>query len=306
MRAAAKSYNIRLVLANQEKIFDELRLHFIHEVMAGEVLEAVCGLIKSQLVGVFNTDAIRASLIDVYGKQLTPKMALEISWRMAGNVPQLKMGKSVPPWQRQIEDEWVPAQIIKAEYTRRKVVNAEKRVVNSQGVWVGFRILAGSSAGMTCHRYWSDKFCAFVSHEFGYSKWRSRPQKWPDNKPFLPFEHATQMYGFRLHLLFTPKSCADNKLAYEQIRITKSMQEYNRSLMTKRTRFLFQCPMQYSHPCHKCPVGRDRCVAACHPKTYKLQNCSGCNQDAYFDPATPATICVSCRIKASGDTQRCP
>ena len=296
-------YNLSAIEKMRQRLYDDIILNFVHEIISGPVLLELTQTIMLNIPGVWNTDVVRASLIDVCGQQLDKRKAQDIAWRLAGNVQQLKLNRSVPPYLKQTGNEWVPCEIINVEQATRYFAKTDKEKL-VPGAWITFRILAGSPSGKTITKFWSDKLGAFLSPSFGFAKWKNRPEKWPEHKPYLAYRSSKQYFGLRVNLLVTPELCVDGKLGFEKIRVSKTMQDYNREILTKRSKFNFKCPKNYSHECYSCPIGKDSCIAACHARTYIKRHCPECKSEAaWFDPQAKSDLCLKCRRRFNGATK---
>lgn len=293
-------YNLKRIFKLKKKLYEDLLLEHSQEKISGANLTSIAETIMFNLPGVNSAETIKASLVDVYGKVFDDVIAKDISWRMAGNMHELKMGRPVPSWSVQTTDEWVPAQIVSVDVgTTVRKKKGQKTEISGAGIT--FRVLAGSPAGHTLAKFWSNSLCSFLAKDFGFSRWRNKPEKWPDSKPFLAYRSVRQLFGLRLNLLFTPKTCEEGKLSFDNVKITKSLQEYNRELLSKRARFKYSCPKGFTHPCHLCPVGKKECSVACHAATFVQKACRMCRkQDAWFDPVAKVGLCENCRANHKG------
>lgn len=204
------------------------------------------------------------------------------AWRIAGNLPRLLDNKAVIPWMRQLEQEWMPLQVVdyKLVRNRRNEVCAEYT----------FRVLSGSACPMLVKKILNRKTCAGFAKDLGFTP-RSRRRK--SSVYFLDF---ADLFGLRMFGLFDPELSVTQP-KFWHMACPASLRKYNKELLKKRARVGFTCPNGYLHACSKCHVGTDRCEAATHPRTYQLKLCSGCKHEAWFDSKRSTDLCVDCFTK---------
>lgn len=255
--------------------------------LQGESFYEFIEAIGRQLPGTIKTEVLLDSLLHLAGKKLTPAVLQQVAWQLAGNLPRLRAWHAVPPWNRQPVPEYVPLQIVTAKVAQLKQRPAAE---------FELLVLAGTPAGLTITKLWSQRFCAAISQRLGFSK------PWGSHR----FHHVLELVNLRFYGLLTPELCglrpdfaeiwytADNRHVYPSSVLT-----HNRSFIRLRGRDPkhFVCPRNYprTQPCHLCPIGQDECLAAVHDATYVQKRCGQCRRMSWFDPAHPRrTICVNC------------
>jgi hypothetical protein len=291
--AKARGYAVEAVLRLRDKLTASLldRVGNSQELSGASLEEAVSCLLDNLPTSVHPV-AVRESIVDLYGRRPDRKLIRMACWRLAGNLHLLRQGLSAIPWIRQSVDEWVPAQIAHVERGLRRFKNQD-----TAGVWLTYVFLAGGAAGMELRKFVNISFASNLRTRIGFDKQRIRPERWPANKPFCPYLDPLQLQGLRLALFLTTKSCQGSP-DYAKVSVTGTQKEHNRALILKRYRYEFPCPVDYTHPCHRCPNGRDRCPVACRPKTLVQGSCARCLlPNAYLDPFAPGPNCLNCRAR---------
>lgn len=211
--------------------------------------------------------------------RLTAEKWKKIAWVLAANVQQLQAGKTVSLWTAQLYDEWVVAQCMEAVECRTSY--------GKVGAEFTFRILTGSAAAVTVKKFWSRRFCQFLSRKVGFTY---------DNKA-LPFRRLTELVGLRLMFLLESAKSLES-VYFDKVDVTSGLLTYNRRLLKARNRIKFECPHKYRHPCVLCPIGYDRCSLAVHSSTYVRRVCEGCKQEGWFEPTSSVSDgCVECQRK---------
>lgn len=202
----------------------------------------------------------------------------DYAWRLAGNLSLLRAGKPVVPWVRQVEEEWMPMQIVSCQLKRDR----GDRV----GAEYTFRVLAGTAVGALVKKFWSRKFCSYAARNIGFTS---------QNKKF-PFRDVSELVGLRLYGLFTPELSSESP-RFDTIQASSAFLTYNRELIKKRFRVDFQCPKGYQFNCHQCPIGYDKCSLGTHAQTYERHECQFCNLTAWFDMKKNSDMCIECYNK---------
>ena len=207
------------------------------------------------------------------------------AWRMAANVETLSCKTPVIPWVLQKYPEWMALQVV--DY---------KLVRNAKGLTVSeytFRVLSGTAAGMLVKKRLTRKACRMLARQIGFPSRRKQRSK----KSVPRYKEFGDLVGCRLLGLFDAEHSV-NTPGFWHMSCTGGMKTYNRKLLKDRTRkFAFKCPMDYTHPCNKCPIGYDQCPVATHPRTYELQHCDECGEENWFDTKLSGDMCVSCMTK---------
>ncbi len=270
--------SIRAVEQRRDAIVEQaLRVYIGQAVDIDRLVASVRGLLPAGIA----YDAVFESLRYLAGKPLSELDAVRVAWRLAGNLPTLKTGQPVPPWTSQHYDEWVPMQIMRVFKTR----NSKDKI----GYDVTSRVLAGTSAPLKVSSFWNVRVIKFVASKMGFSR--------PWDK--YPFRVAADLVGLRFFGLIEAARCR-GRPEFHEVECPASMAKWNRDNVLKlRLRVGCQCPVNFTHPCHLCAYGYDRCAAATHPKTFTIGPCAGCsNQDALFDPDDTSPHCVNCAAAA--------
>lgn len=268
-------YNVNQIQQRIGPLRDDLLLEFGSECLESERFQYFVDFLTDKLPGDrIRRSVVEASVGEVLGEELTRPMVVAICWRLLGNLVVLR-SRPVPSWSRQPYDEWVPAQIVSARYAKRR---------GRVGYVYAFRILAGLSASLTIDRFWTSKFAGFAARRvLGFTP------SWGN----YALRDARELVSTRLNLLIEQALCG-SRPGFEQIDGTPSFISWNRKICASRRPESRECPFNYTHYCHVCPVGLDLCQAAVHPKTYVLQLCGGCDDQAYFDEDLSKDFCVDC------------
>ncbi len=223
-------------------------------------------------------DTLFESVRYMAGRVLTDKEAVRLAWRLAGNLPALVAGQSVPPWAMQRSDEWVPLQVMRIHRTR----NAKGKT----GIMLTARVLAGTPAPLAVSTFWGLPVAKYVASKIGFSKpWRQ-----------YAYSNPEDIVGLRFYGLIEAARSRE-KPEFHEVECPASVQKWNRDHVLKlRLRVGLKCPAEFDHKCSQCPYGYDRCDAGTHPKTYTIGNCANCGKiDTLFDPDEIAsTYCLTC------------
>jgi hypothetical protein len=236
---------------------------------------------RAKEISLDTVEACTAYLLD---EELSLRKLSELIWRMAGNLPQLYIGRPVYPWDGQARPEWVPLQILAADQTRTMKGKYATRYT--------YQVLAGSACPMIGFKTWVNKYVTgLLASRMGFTApWGKQP-----------FKDARELVGMRLHGLLEPKE--EKKLHFDHVRITPSFLKWNQDYIKMRARGAqtqFRCPMNYPDTvaCYLCPIGQDRCPAAIHPVTYVKQMCESCNKLSFYDPSLgDRESCLRCELK---------
>lgn len=272
----------------KEKILSDNGLRgLLGQRIANESFELVINRLGKLLPGKLRKDVLKDSVLHLAGQVLTEAMLEDEAWRLAGNTYRLRIGRSVPPWDRQVAAEYVPVQIMAVQRTR----NFDRPAVE-----VRMQILAGTSAPLRITKTWSRDFCCSLARRAGFTA------PWG---PY-PFRDPMELVNLRMYVLVMPELCAEGP-NFEIIWHDKdeknihpsSCVAYNREFIRMRSREDgdYACPRDYpvNRVCHLCHVGQDACLAAVHDKTFKKKDCPRCKKVAWFDPAFPdRRVCVDC------------
>jgi hypothetical protein len=295
-------YNLPAVFALRKKLDEGACVPFFACPLTGDTFAAfVDGLYQAMPAGT-PWEALYESVRPLAGLELTQARVEELCWRLAGNAAALKKGQVVPPWSKQAGHEWAPAQVLNVQRSwlraRQATGGAAKKKGDRPGGHVTLRLLAGTAAGLRSVRFWSTDYVHFIKKELGFSlfdrgPYRREPLKVPD----LPFHDVRELARLRLFVLLDPASTRAGP-DFSEVKGSPTTVAFNRALLRQRLRTSFKCPAGYTVedvPCHHCEYGYDRCLAACHPRTFTRGECPECHrQDTWLDPAGGRPLCVDC------------
>jgi hypothetical protein len=292
------TYSIARVLSVRAGLLRQMAL-FYGRVVDAKVHSSLIERAYLVLPKSIPVQALNDSLRDVIGFELQAAHWASVAWRLAGNLDKLYHGLSVPPWTRQLEEEWCPLQIEDASKCKRELDNAP-------GAEMVFRVLAGTPAGRIVHRFWSLRFMRRIKVMVGFSRFNNRPEKIRVGKRMvvrgLPFHDATEMVRLRLWGLFTSATCKPGTPNFLQVHGSNTFRQgWNRKILLARTHLEPPCPRSFTHPCFQCPVGYRECLAGCHPTTYVYRLCHGCGHEAWHVQAD-SKLCLAC-ARAAIDKQ---
>jgi hypothetical protein len=273
-------YSIREVLRLKREIENDIQaLSLLGAPMETEDFEALAKSIHSILPPRIARRTVHDSLVHLAGDVVTKDLLAELGWRLAGNIPRLRMGIPVQSWHRQARDEWVPMQIVDQVPLKNKK--------GDTGAIMYFRVLAGTSCTMILDRFWTYRLSKYLASKLGFSA------AWGK----YPFKKITELTGMRMYGLIEAQKSLGRPY-FDQINVPKSVEAYNRKMLRHRQRVGFKCPKKYEHPCYVCPIGYDRCRCAVHPRTYVRAVCSVCDKKAWMDPIhLELRLCVDCFVK---------
>ena len=226
-------------------------------------------------------DVIYKSIISFVGHNMTIDQLKQWCWTLAGNVKLLRQGKS--PYPAKIPSDPVSVVI---QFTASKKLTSQTGEV---GVKYRAKILVGPGCSTDIEFKWSERLVRyFASHPkgLGFS---------PPSKKGRVYQHSSTLVGMRCVVdLFNG---SDGKLHVTKPRCTGSLRKYNQNLTEMRWRSNFNCPFNYSHPCHNCYRGQESCPASCKPKDLESKYCYLCKQNSMFDPAWLTLVCMKCSSK---------
>jgi len=242
-------------------------------------------------------DTIYQSILDQFDQELTPARAGYISEYLAGNLPRLRAGEVLVPWNVLQKYEWVPIQL------NSVVVNRSK--TGELGAFVTQKIIGGSAAPLLVTTWWSLRKCKTLAYKyFGFSRRRNREYDYT-------FQHPNQLVSLRFYGLLNPERSKD-KPYIESVYLSPSMRRWNRTMIELRNRVKFRCPLNLpkSVPCYRCHMGyayinKERCSIACHRTTMELKYCDVCKKSAYWDKDNKNSImCYNCSINKINDAMQ--
>lgn len=206
---------------------------------------------------------------------LTERAIYGFAWRLAARFDDLQAGRPVRPWTAQSRPEWIAFEILDAEHGRDRF---DQWV---ETYWL--QALTGTACPRVIQKTWSAKQVRYLSRMLGFT---------PRNGQ-LPFADALQLVRLRLAGLVEPER-SKNGPDFFQVACPPSFLDHNKTILRARIRRNPPCPDKFVHQCHFCPIGYDRCMAATHPATFRLDWCGNCNEQSFFDPAVDQDLCVRC------------
>lgn len=245
-------------------------------------------LVREIVPGHVDYQVLEDSLRHLAGTQMDERVIDAVCWRIAGNVKRLKDMRSVPKWHVQRFYEWVPVQIISCRRELNKAGN--------MGARFAFRILAGTTAGLTAYKWWSLRMVRYISRELGFTRPRGR---YAASKPYSQPE---QFVSLRMYALIDPKHC-DKEPGFSQVTFAPALNDWNKETIECRFRIMpgFECMegRSKSESCHTCPVGFLRCRAGTHKMDWTRGKCPGCGKRDWFDPEVQTDLCIKCFVLAA-------
>lgn len=263
----------------------------------GEEFEILVEAIGEHLPKSIDYDTLFESVAHMAGEPLVPRLLDSVAWRLAGNLDRLRRRRPVVPWHHQNFAEWVPVQVMAA---RPRAAGKFK-----PGYTFSFKALAGTPAGLTMTRFWSRKYCFFVSKHMGFSRKRrsQRDERMPERKFYDP----RQLISLRMLALVTPE-LSNREPGFEKIHLPEPAMKWNREQMDRRDRLKpgYTCPQGFppSILCHRCHFGYAYCPAGTHRLTYTFEECPFCgNTEAPFDADLSEEMCVLCYERKAWNPQ---
>jgi len=285
-------YLVSSVLRCRDRLFAKLGKDFacqrITDNLLSDLVDGVCAILPSTIP----KPMVFQSLFELAGESPSQEMLFNTFWRLSGNLPKLSADIPSHPWNSQRGTETVPAQIVDVKLTRH---------FGELLYGVLFQFLAGSACPLKSHQRWSPKKISFLAsrkdeggHGFMFSRNVSSRSKRVAKYPYVD---ARQLVGMRCLAVLDPDRSADGP-DFQEIKFSSSLSTHNRELLKKRARVDsgYVCPEGFSitQTCHTCYIGQDKCSASCHAKTYDIDFCGRCDQQAYFDPEALSSHCVNC------------
>lgn len=274
------AYSIPRIFKLTDKLHnDHVLAGYVGTKPTGEDFDQYVGDVRSLLPKSVPYRALRQSLQHLAGVEITDQLAEQTYWRIAGNLHKLRNRKPVLPWDRQVGDEWVPAQIISSTPGTNRF--------GKTGAHIKLRALAGSPCTMVLATFWSRKFSSYLARKiFGFSKYDGP----------TPFRDQLEFTNLRCSVLVESELSLSTP-RFRKVKATASALTWNKTLLAKRARLpssKFVCPKGYKHFCHQCPIGYSQCPAGCHKLDYVPKYCSGCGKVSFFNMEGKCNLCVNC------------
>ncbi len=284
------SYPIGQILLTRNELARTLTGDFLGKTVSGESFDKFVRVVQYGLPGELDLETLADSVRNVIGQPLTEPFLKDTAWRLAGNLPRLRRRRPVPPWTTQLLREWVPIQIMDMERKRNKQ--------EQFGGLFTFQVLAGTPSSLKIQRWWSLRYCRYLSRLFKFSRGVSDKSA---TVPKFPFGVVEQLVTLRFYGLIDPALCEVGEPMFDKVKMPAAVGAWNLEQLRHRFRIDAKHPCPEGHPtsfpCHNCPLSFYQCRAATHSRTYVQRPCEACGeQGAYFDPLDPEA-CVACRRK---------
>lgn len=225
--------------------------------MDAEVSEGNLSYLTDFLVNKYGLEkmAVWSTLSFYQGEDLSSSDIREISYRIAGNLPRLKKGEAIPPWDRQLEEEWVVVRI------RDSKSPVQIRKDGTQGFSLQMFAYNGWSAG---HTFW-------VNFHMGTApmvgNWIGLPKK------RITWFDPPDLVGMYAYVLLRVQEDGQ-KPAFRRVHITSGLAKENKELLERRLDY-DSCPNGFKPSrytdCNQCHCGYDSwsppfCKYALKPK----------------------------------------
>jgi hypothetical protein len=212
---------------------------------------------------------------------VTARQLWLFAWRVAANLPVLLSGEPIRAWGGQPCDEWVPVEILAVKYEK-----TSRRI----GYLLTCRIMAGSPAPLLLHRFWSRGSMPTRLRMLGFTNRGRQAYR-------LPYQDPRQMVRLRMACYIT-SAASGTRPGAARDGMSSQLLVWNKRVLKQRILRQPDCPHQFSHPCHICPVGYAsgiiRCPSAVHAMSWEYRVCPVCSEYGWFDPEKQQTVCNSC------------
>lgn len=284
--------NLRVPAINLESVFThyvkirDILSNWTGGTLEGAHLASLCQAIAKETGCVKRIETVIAALHGWWGKMLDESNYPVIAAWLAGNMYKIRLGQAPVAWSVSSPVEWMAGQIVDIQPCLHRFRFDDPAPVSS--VRVVFRILCGSLSGTDLTVFWKRGMLTYSSIRMGFRR---------KSREFLRYHDPRQMFNLRCYLLLEPNKSdfPDRPPKIVSLRCTGTMLKYNRGLILDRARqqgsSSFRCPYGYSHACHRCLEGHDRCPVATHLDSYVLHYCVRCNSS---QPFTADGHCVRC------------
>lgn len=274
-------------------LVSELSKDFLNRRCEGEEFAALAAKFHDVLPRAVKYQAVFLSLQHLNGERLTKEVLSDTAWWLAGNVKRLtkRHDKGIRPWHGQTVPEWVPVQIIDARFA-----TGPRRAL---GHLFDFRILAGTPCPKVIQKFWSLRFCHYISRFVGFSRYGTNERT--GEVPYNLYRSPRELVTLRLQVLIEPELAQDEP-DFKQTETSPSLLNWNKQQMRYRARRVEKhaCPQGVSEnlKCFQCPFGYGTCRAGTHRRDYKLATCTKCREEhALFDEHISKERCVDCLEK---------
>lgn len=273
---AAKKFNFSAIKKRRNRIAAFLLERYVNTQLTGDAIYQLANSLLDFLPSTVSVSAVFESVRVLAGTTFDRKQITEFAWRIAGNVDRLNDGEPVVPWTQQISDEIVPVRVESVTPARRR---------NDFGFVFLCRALAGSPCPVSFPQFFTARSCNAISRIVGFS-----------TTPWGLHPYAGVAAHFTNLMFFAHIEAARSheRPAFHSVSISSGMLRANKELIEVRCRTK-PCPRGFSNACSECHMGYSDCSYAVHSKTYVEQHCRTCDKMAFFDPAEPGIMCISCQ-----------
>lgn len=216
--------------------------------------------------------ALRQSLLEFIGQELTGRVGDQIATKLAGGLSLLRDGKPITGTLG--EPGWYPVTITDMRFGR--VINNRTRINMT------VMISAGAMSGRELLKSVSYKLVMWMlANELAWNMNDMRPLH-------------SELVGMWFLAYIVQKD--DGTLDIDEMHCLDQHKRYNKRLRKARAG---PCVRHYNQRCHTCPVGYSECMLGTHRYTWIIKRCDLCNRDhAAFDPERKnAKACISCQTK---------
>lgn len=241
-------YNLSRIFAVRDRLCNFELDEYAGFTPTGKHFEEMVDKFHQSLPGT-DKRALYDSLRNLAGFELTPSRLRATAWRLVANIDRLKRGVAVPPWSIQLENEWVPAQVLSWR--------AEQTSKGRHGGLFSMRILAGTPCPLITTAFWTRGFSYAVARRLGYTSRRHNH----------PYSHPSELVSMRLWLHIEPGRSMDGAPGFHIVKCSPGLLSWNKSIIKRRFREGWQCPHSFTHYCFQCPIGYSQCPAATHRET---------------------------------------
>jgi hypothetical protein len=264
---------VDLVIDYKERLLDEFtrfdRLPVTGE-RTTEIVQIVADILKVP-------DELARSVAIGLGATYSRAVLQAVAWRAAGNFQRLRGGREVYDWRSCPYQEWVAACFLEARPARLGVQKARS---------LNYRVLSGSPAGVK-----SDLTLSLRAWRF-FAKAASFRPAGRDSAD--EYEDPGQYVGLFFEALIPAAKRPRDVFRAETIRFPARFKGRNADLRkSRRKEGPIRCQVKGEVACHRCPLGRDRCEAATHVKTYEFRQCSKCEKVKAHDGES--AVCLGCQ-----------
>jgi len=263
--------SLRNRLNGRFKLFEDKtadRLHMQH------LLDTICSASSA-----VQRCAVQETIRTLADAVLTSDLLQMLSAKIAGNVTELAAGKTVPIRAALAKSVIIPTILYIS--TATAVRNRFDEIVTQLRV----DSITGDTAGQVFNWDITRGVARVLASRIGFSGITH-------NYPFVAPE---QLSGLYVYVNLTGSDYSNDPAIKDVLEMDNIIQYNRKHVLKLRCRSGEQCPNKFTHPCHKCAMGRDRCPAATHLQTYVFATCNCCRVErSIVDPATNNGLCLDC------------